>query len=357
MAPRFTVTFDTCVLFDKKNRWQCNQASFTALLDLESAGEVRLILPDIIQHEAPNVIDKFLATIFDAQEVYHAVVGGDRHSQAEIRDRLIRSFEEICKRAEILSTANITAGRALDLYWRNNPPFGKGPKRKEFPDAFALLALQEWAAKNGAVHVVSEDRDWQRACGDQLKHFETLEKLLAHILNFADPEAFGVARALRTTMQKELRDRLDPMVTVPTVTRIRHMSTLLDPAAVFVEVILLSVDVKAVQVFAISPGEADTPRNVSAVVRAALKIRLNCSIPSPEYGTTPWAKDLLEITKIVIREVDIDVSADYDSVSQSCDLGEVFLREELEFDFDLVYKQKWLLIADPTESGSPPAET
>lgn len=53
----------------------------------------------------------------------------------------------------------------LDRYFLSQPPFKEGDKKHEFPDAFALLSLERWAAAQKAlVLVVSGDGDWKSYC-------------------------------------------------------------------------------------------------------------------------------------------------------------------------------------------------
>lgn len=54
-----------------------------------------------------------------------------------------------------------TLGEVTRLYFAGEPPFEPtGPKKDEFPDAIALLALEGWARKNGTVLAVSRDAGW-----------------------------------------------------------------------------------------------------------------------------------------------------------------------------------------------------
>ncbi|MBR8219204.1 PIN domain-containing protein [Burkholderia vietnamiensis] len=54
----------------------------------------------------------------------------------------------------------------LMRFFDGKPPFSaSGPKKHEFPDAVALLALEKWSERSGhKVLVVSRDSDWQRYC-------------------------------------------------------------------------------------------------------------------------------------------------------------------------------------------------
>jgi hypothetical protein len=56
-------------------------------------------------------------------------------------------------------------GQLLDRYFDALPPFSKGRKKNEFPDAIALLSIESFAAKyDGYALAVSRDSDWEGYC-------------------------------------------------------------------------------------------------------------------------------------------------------------------------------------------------
>ncbi len=74
----------------------------------------------------------------------------------------------------------------MDWYERQRAPFGRGKKRKEFPDALALAVLLTYARKNGvSVAVVSKDKDFEGACGfySELLYFPSLPALTEALLS------------------------------------------------------------------------------------------------------------------------------------------------------------------------------
>ena len=77
--------------------------------------------------------------------------------------------------------SELAIGPVLERYFDRQPPFDtKGGK--EFPDAFALLALQSWCTRTEErVYVVSKDKAMQRAVGvcDCLVAIDDLESLFA----------------------------------------------------------------------------------------------------------------------------------------------------------------------------------
>jgi hypothetical protein len=70
-------------------------------------------------------------------------------------------------KATIIQTENLTVGDVLDKYFAGDPPFGNTEnKRYEFPDAFSIQALAEWAEdRDLRMFGVSGDKLFQEACG------------------------------------------------------------------------------------------------------------------------------------------------------------------------------------------------
>ncbi|MGB5055479.1 MAG: PIN domain-containing protein [Nitrospirales bacterium] len=76
------------------------------------------------------------------------------------------------------------AGRlddVVDWYFQIEPPFAKGKKSKEFPDAFILSVLEEYHRDHGArIAVISHDNDFKKACAKRsfIHHFEDLSQYI-----------------------------------------------------------------------------------------------------------------------------------------------------------------------------------
>src|SRR6202011_164673 len=87
--------------------------------------------------------------------------------------------EEQLKQAkvEIICGSSIATGPIFDAYFAQKPPFGTGEKRKEFPDAFALAALEACCEENvEEFHVITTDGTVWVAC-DASDDLYPLEKL------------------------------------------------------------------------------------------------------------------------------------------------------------------------------------
>lgn len=66
---------------------------------------------------------------------------------------------------EIIGFENVSIEILMDKYFNCEPPFGLAKKKTEFPDAIALLSLDEWADRNETkIIAVSNDGDWESFC-------------------------------------------------------------------------------------------------------------------------------------------------------------------------------------------------
>ncbi|SPJ33451.1 PIN domain-containing protein [Kushneria phyllosphaerae] len=80
-------------------------------------------------------------------------------------ESVVDNFFEGCDSRNINVSDFVNVERVFSSYFEQTPPFAKGKKEKEFPDAFALFAVDQWAEDNEVkVIVVSQDKDWQNYC-------------------------------------------------------------------------------------------------------------------------------------------------------------------------------------------------
>jgi hypothetical protein len=101
-----------------------------------------------------------------------------------------------------LSYDGIPIGRVMNWYDAADAPFGKGSKRKEFPDAFAIAILSEHAEQNNCyIAVVSQDQDMKRACDrfGSLMYFHSLPVLTELLLSAEDSRVDAVKAVLDTS--------------------------------------------------------------------------------------------------------------------------------------------------------------
>ena len=108
--------------------------------------------------------------------------------------------------------ANLSIGPVLDWYFAGKPPFDTKDS-KEFPDAIALLSLENWCVgTQERMYVVSKDKAVLRAA-DESEHLigiESLDRLLALVASAESHDmGYMVLSALEEPqLLNELRDNL-----------------------------------------------------------------------------------------------------------------------------------------------------
>ena len=77
-----------------------------------------------------------------------------------LAEELWKRVEQELKDAglETIMATEMAAGPIFELYFDGKPPFGTGEKRKEFPDAFVVAALDNWCGENGEeAYIITTD--------------------------------------------------------------------------------------------------------------------------------------------------------------------------------------------------------
>lgn len=211
-----TLTVDTNI-FDAK-RLRLNSTTLLALKGLAVRG-FRFVLAGTVAKEVELHIEKAAEDAFRNanKEVGTALGAFDTAdpSRQELMNQITRGLnpEQVARErleqyvidtsCEVLKdTERVEIGDLFARYFTGRPPFGDGRKKDEFPDALALLALEEFArVEQAGMLVVSEDKDWQKFCAesDWLYLVPEIENALALVAN-APP---ALRRAVFDWMAKE----------------------------------------------------------------------------------------------------------------------------------------------------------
>jgi hypothetical protein len=112
--------------------------------------------------------------------------------------------------ARIIRSDGISSQELADRYFRGAPPFGTVAKKNEFPDAIALLSLEQWAQSNSKkVLAVSKDKDWH-AFGEQSEWIDVVDDLAKALasLNADSDAALKIVRVLLKEIADGTPDRL-----------------------------------------------------------------------------------------------------------------------------------------------------
>jgi hypothetical protein len=99
----------------------------------------------------------------------------------------------------------------MQLYFIGGPPFSRsGKKKNEFPDAIALLSLEEWAKTNDKhILAVSGDKDWE-AYAEKSEHIDVVSQLsdALEMLQEHVEESDRIVQELLADMQRGRRDEM-----------------------------------------------------------------------------------------------------------------------------------------------------
>jgi hypothetical protein len=123
---------------------------------------------------------------------------------AEIVDARIKSFLSATG-AQIIEAADIDVDRLLKLYFNATAPFeGSGDKKAEFPDAIALLSLEQWSNEEDVrLLAVSKDGGWVDFAKNS-KRIDVIDSLADALTHF---QPHNAAANIVDALQSVILDR------------------------------------------------------------------------------------------------------------------------------------------------------
>ena len=221
--PAWSAIFiDTCIFHQQA--FDFKSAHLESLVAAAKRTGIKLLLPHPVRLEIERHIEELTASAVSAlktarrEHPFLRELSGYPHSRddliesrRQIRQKIHRGWNSFLKKFEVveLDYSTINLPEIMGWYDRQEPPFGPGDKRKEFPDAFAFAVLGNYAREQKTnVAVVSSDNDLLRACEtvSELHHFPTLASLTDSLLQ--ENARFTAARALAESVIEELKKRI-----------------------------------------------------------------------------------------------------------------------------------------------------
>jgi len=198
-APEHAVLVDTEVF--AAVRLDFDNPNLTHLAVLSRSGRVKLLITSVILDEIKSKIveqveeiakqmrqaaDQPLLRVFDqsiTSMVMHEKWIGDLTNVGVKRLENYLTAAQI----EVLQVDGVSNGEVMADYFAKRPPFGSNKKKSEFPDAFTLHALRNWAKDQKLpVTLISGDNDLKRFCeSNQSIAYEA--SLAAFLAIFPDP--------------------------------------------------------------------------------------------------------------------------------------------------------------------------
>ncbi|NES96832.1 MAG: DUF4935 domain-containing protein [Desertifilum sp. SIO1I2] len=215
-------------------------------------------------------------------------------------------------------------------YFSGSPPFGEGKKKYEFPDAFALLALQREAKdRNKMIYVVSGDSDWEKFCSssDDLNLIGKLDDLLETIIGETDSDDVYVCYDLYNQKEEKIKKYIADNFLDLEFSLDRSGTSLIEGGSEEIEVEVNSVDITRTSLVDIDDFDAEHPLVVfelDAEVNFSAKVSyvsLEYATYDREYETYYNVEKISMVSKesiILNAEVTLTLSRDkYDSLCDS----------------------------------------
>lgn len=218
------VFIDSSVFIGKNYHW--GHPSFVALMEAVLNERANLLVTDVTIEEikanihedvgkASQALKKIRATakvLRNIPSLNESVVFEDI-DQTSITTQLVEQFEEFLKDVKVTTVpvAEADTKFVFDCYFKKSPPFGDGKKKSEFPDAFVLSTLSEWAeSMQEDVIVVSQDSDMlgiERQF-PRLSVIGSLEEFLSKVTSYFE-ELSPTAQQLLEENLNEIESRLE----------------------------------------------------------------------------------------------------------------------------------------------------
>ena len=170
------VFIDTSVYFS--NNYKFGQHGLWKLQELLKTGSVALLITDRTKDEINIKLEDSYKSILSQKNPLRNKKTKDEillkatkkiDNIDNLNNKLTKKKEFVTKKFKyLLEETNCTFLKATDidaktvfsLYFNKRPPFGEGRKKSEFPDAFVLERIRQYAEeKNKKVYIISTDND------------------------------------------------------------------------------------------------------------------------------------------------------------------------------------------------------
>ena len=200
------LTLDTQVFVS--NGFCFQSKPFEALKKLVTAGRLSLVMTDITAHEVRARIRKQVTEellrhrqfVNETSSLHNSSLAEVKTLMTKLSDDtvvqdLLTQFEAFLHetKATIIPATSLAGDEVFAKYFAGEPPFGDAQNKKaEFPDAFAIQALAEWAEEQDAeLFVVSNDKLFRDGCAayPRLHPYQTLPNVLDAVAS--DDEALS----------------------------------------------------------------------------------------------------------------------------------------------------------------------
>jgi hypothetical protein len=186
------------------------------LLKLSEEKEITVILTEITYNEIISRFRKNLKDVEGALKSFRDKTRAWRNLPSKVFFRQATFSDSIDKEADVeefkrilderlrisnvivVNYPTINISTIFDKYFTKSLPFGENQKKDEFPDAFALLILEEWCKKNNQkCNVLSTDKDMTGYENSWLLVHKDYEAFLDKIVRAVDANKAVIAKVLQ----------------------------------------------------------------------------------------------------------------------------------------------------------------
>lgn len=212
------VFFDTTV-FDGQH-YNFSSTALTTFVSACKDRNLKLLLPDPMEREvqrhlaersaeAITLLEKVRRTA-PFLEKWKGFPQDSRNAgarKAQVRQVTLVAWRAFLAQFDIvrLNYDGVNIPRIMGWYDAAEAPFGKGDKRKEFPDAFTVDILSLYAKQHNCyIAVVSGDQDLKKACDrfPSLMYFQSLPVLTELLLSTEDNRLAAVRATIDESIDK-----------------------------------------------------------------------------------------------------------------------------------------------------------
>lgn len=193
-----TIFLDTSIFTGQQ--FNFSSVAFTTFIEKCKKSNLQLVLPDPTEREIKRQIKDRSQEALEALESARRKAPflakwksfpapqHERITNWEVTRLAAQEWNSFLMQFEVikLKYGELNVGEIMNWYDAVLPPFDKGKKRKEFPDAFAIALLDAYANKNEKyIAVVSSDHDFKAACVrfPKLMYFDSLPRLTEFLIS------------------------------------------------------------------------------------------------------------------------------------------------------------------------------
>lgn len=217
------VFVDTSV-FCKANYF-VKDGTISHLFQLQDKGRIILLMPTITKREVQKHYKQDLVEQFDKLSKLHKLKNIESYNLPvmnkddiynEVNNKISEMMNHVCE-LDYSYCQDVEA--VFEKYFEKQYPFAGKGKEKEFPDAFALQAIEKYAADNQIkkIIVLSEDGDMAGYQSPVLDTSEDYKMYLSRKLK-EDADLSGFEKALNDSLpniERQLNRKVEALLTNP----------------------------------------------------------------------------------------------------------------------------------------------